>query len=281
MKHWKTIAPMLGGLALLAGAGAAPTAAQAGEPGCCKPKPPCCKPKPGHDVHIPGVKVYPPKVVINVPQVNVNVSANASAVATSSASSSALSGSTVFFGGGGGGGGTTPGTPNYVNLNVEGAAAQLQRIPYSASRTQIKTVVIRAVCIDDRQIPHPASQVFPGQDVAEHYEGELFRCIAGTKLSVTMGDWLGKVAFDGGAVINCGKGEAFYHGKGGEVGCRKQKAARDCNERSLLRRYGVGVKVFKMIRTETYTAYREEMIHSAQHHSGAIVLDGGVGGIQF
>ena len=275
VEQFRMIAPMLGGLALLAGAGAMPTAAQAGE--CCKPKPPCCKPKPmqpGHNVHVPGVKIYPPQVIITQPNINVNVAAKAVAVSSASASAS---NSTVFFGGGGGGFGT-PGTPNYVNnFNVEGAA--LQKVPYSASRTQIKTVVIRAVCIDDRQIPHPASQVFPGQDVAEHYEGELFRCIAGTRLSVTMGDWLGKVAFDGGTVINCGKGEAFYHGKGGEVGCRPQRAARDCNERSLLRRYGVGVKVFKMVKVETYTAYREETVTSA--HSGSIVFDGGVGGLQF
>jgi hypothetical protein len=65
----------------------------------------------------------------------------------------------------------------------------------------MKTVVIRAVCIDDREVPHPASQVFPGHDVAEKYEGELYRCIAGTRLSVTVADWLGKVAFDGGTVI--------------------------------------------------------------------------------
>ncbi|WP_204282233.1 hypothetical protein, partial [Serratia marcescens] len=43
------------------------------------------------------------------------------------------------------------------------------------------------------------------------------------------------------------------------VSCRPQLPARDCNERSLLRRFGAGVKILNMLTTETYTAYREEL----------------------
>jgi hypothetical protein len=284
VRHLKTIAPMLGGLALLAGAGAMPTAAQAGE--CCKPKPPCCKPKPskpmppGHDIHVPGVKIYPPNIIITPPSVNVNVNASAIANASSFSSSSAISSASadvLVFGGGGGG----FGTPWHAQL-----CEQLQRRRRGAAEGAVLGLSHPDQEGRDPRRLHrrspgsaPGAQVFPGQDVAENYEGELFRCVAGTKLSVTMADWQGKVAFDGGTVINCGKGEAFFHGKNGEVACRPQRPARDCNERSLLRRYGVGVKVLKMVRVETYTAYREETVTSA--HSGSIVLDGGVGGLQF
>ena len=290
--HWKSLSPVLAAFGLLAGALAMPTSAQAGPPhpggggGCCKPKPPCCKPivpdTPGHGVKVPPIKIQPPSVIIVPPTVIVNASARANAVATSSAfASSNASSNTVVFGGGGGGGFATPGTPSALNLNVVGAAPQIQKVPFQASRTQIKTVVIRAVCIDDKLVPHPASQVFPGQDVADHFEGELYRCIAGSRLQITLADWLGKVSFDGGWNMECAKGEALHYGKGGALTCRPQKPARDCNERSLLRRYGVGVKVLKLVRVETYTAYREEVIQGTAISTGGIVLDGGVGGIQF
>ncbi len=305
----KILAPALGGLALVVGAAALPGVAFAGGPrggggyggggghgggggggGCCKPTPPCCKPDrpnyPGKPpINVPPIKITPPPIIIVPPNINVNVSAraNAEAYASSNATASAFNNNTIVIGGGGGGGGYgTAGSTSYVNgLNVEGLAPIVNRVPFQASRTQIKTVVVRAVCIDDREIPHPASQVFPGQDVTEGYEGELFRCIAGTRLSVTWAEWLGRVAFDGGTVINCAKGEAFWHGRGGEVACRPQRPARDCNERSLLRRYGVGVKVFKMVRVETYTEWREEVIQQSSSHVSGIALDGGVGGLQF
>ena len=60
-----------------------------------------------------------------------------------------------------------------------------------------------------------------------------------------------------------------------------QKPARDCNERSLLRRFGAGVKIIKIIITETYTAYREEQTRtvSSSSSSFSMDIDGGVGGV--
>ena len=58
---------------------------------------------------------------------------------------------------------------------------------------------------------------------------------------------------------------------------RRQTPARDCNERSLLRRFGAGVKVLTITEIETYTAYREEE-ERLQTVSGSLSLDGGVGG---
>jgi hypothetical protein len=74
--------------------------------------------------------------------------------------------------------------------------------------------------------------------------------------------------------------EALWHGAGGRLECRPEKQARQCNERSLLRRYGAGVKVLTMMREETYTEYREEMVEGAAS-TGMIMMDGGVGGRVF
>ena len=73
---------------------------------------------------------------------------------------------------------------------------------------------------------------------------------------------------------------ALWHGAGGRLECRPEKQARQCNERSLLRRYGAGVKVLTMMREETYTEYREEMVEGAAS-TGMIMMDGGVGGRVF
>ena len=75
-------------------------------------------------------------------------------------------------------------------------------------------------------------------------------------------------------------GEALYHVPGKDAGrleCRPQKPARDCNERSLLRRFGAGIKILTIVITEKYTAYRE---HSTQATSTAMTFDGGVGGFE-
>ena len=118
--------------------------------------------------------------------------------------------------------------------------------------------------------------VVPGRDVANSYDGELYRCLAGTKLQWTVSEAEGAA----GETTACNKGDALWHGAGGRLECRPEKQARQCNERSLLRRYGAGVKVLTMIREETYTEYREEMVEGAAS-TGMIMMDGGVGGRVF
>jgi hypothetical protein len=268
----KSLRPLLAAFGLWLLGAAAPNVAQA----CCTPPPPCCKPPTpptppcncGHQINIPGVN-------INV-GANVVVNANALAIAGGQAGSSTV----VFAGGGGSSFGITQSSGLIQGLSVEGEA-RLLRTPYQATRTKIKVVVIQAVCIDDREVPHPASQVTPDKDIEEGYEGELFRCIAGTHMQVTMADFNGQVSFDHGQTINCAKGEAFYHSAGGAIACRAQKPARDCNERSLLRRFGAGVKILKTVTTETYTAYREETVQTSAAQSLNMTIDGGVGGIVY
>jgi len=79
--------------------------------------------------------------------------------------------------------------------------------------------------------------------------------------------------------MDCQKDEALYHSPGGKVECRVQKPARDCNERSLLRRFGAGVKILTMITVEKYTEHREEASQSSS--GGSMILDGGVGGVVY
>ncbi len=265
-------------LGLIAGFGAwlliaaAPGAALAGggSPGCgCHHPPPPPPPPPPKVCNCTPHHVPPPNINVNT-NVNVNVNANANA--------NAFAGAQAFVGGGGGGSsGIITGPVTAVNLSVGGE----DREAYEAMRTRIEKVVIQAFCFDDKDVPHPASQVSPDRDIDEDYEGEVYRCIAGTHMQVTIAQFHERISFEGGQTLACQKGEALYHTPGhgaGRLECRPQKPARDCNERSLLRRFGAGVKVMTLVYSEKYTAYRES---SHQASSVEMSLDGGVGGIAY
>jgi hypothetical protein len=219
------------------------------------------------NIVVPGVNVFV------APSVNVTVNASAGAVAVAGAGAQAQ----TLVGGGGGGTMIGPGPVSSVNLDVGG----MQRSAYEAERTRTEKVVIQAFCFDDKDVPHPASQTSADREIDEAFEGEVYRCIAGTHMQVTIAAWNEKISFEGGKTLTCAKGEALYHvaGKGGgRLECRAQVPARDCNERSLLRRFGAGIKVLTLVITEKYTAYREESHQSA---SSVMMLDGGVGGVVY
>lgn len=289
MKSW--LGRFAGGLAfglMLLTAGVA----VAGGNGCgCTPPPPCCTPPtpptppsypccqpPGHTVNIPGVSVNVAASVVVEANVSANVVANANAAASGSAFGQS-SGQAYFVSGGGGyGGAVGPGATTVVQgLNVDGGG--LRRSAYESSRTKLTKVVIQAVCIDDKDIPHPASQVTPDRDIDDAYDGEIYRCIAGTHMQYVWAEYLGKIAFDHGQTVNCAKAQALWHAPGGKVECRVQKPARDCNERSLLRRFGAGVKILTMVTIERYTDYHEETAQTGG--ATALALDGGVGGVVY
>ena len=267
-------ARIAGGLAFaLALFGAGLAVAGGGDCGCTPPTPPsypCCQP-PGHNVYVPGVTVDVAASVV----VNANVQASVAAAANASGQASGQA--YVFFGGGGGGSYVGPSMMNVVQgLDVEGGQ---RRSADEATRTKLTKVVIQAVCIDDKDVPHPASQVTPDRDIEDSYDGELYRCIAGTHMQYVWAEYAGQVSFDHGQTINCAKAEALWRSPGGALACRPQKPARDCNERSLLRRFGAGVKILTMITIERYTAYREEATQGGA--ASALSLDGGVGGMVY
>jgi len=87
---------------------------------------------------------------------------------------------------------------------------------------------------------------------------------------------LSRVNFDGGKTMTCQKGDALWFDHAAMT-CRPQIPARQCNERSLLRRFGVGMKVLTVTRTESFMKKRE-VAASSSRSSTVMVFDGGVGG---
>ena len=304
MKTWLTAAAAgigLWGLATAAGSAQCTSGCQPPPPPCdlgCNPPPPPPPPPPPDCCTQPGPPDYPRPGDVNV---NVNVNANANANAAARAGLNARVGGYGNLRGGGGGSAyfsvDQPYPTVIQNLNVEaGAVSTVVRVPYEARRRWEKRVVIQAFCIDDRNIPHPASQVIPDRDIADSYEGELYRCIAGTHLQVTWSEWSTEAGYSSGGyghggpggpgngeTFACEKGNALWRSRTGEIICRVQRPERDCNERSLLRRYGAGVKVVTWVREETYTEYREEVVQQAGASivGATMMLDGGVGGRVF
>ncbi|WP_443747964.1 hypothetical protein [Asticcacaulis solisilvae] len=86
---------------------------------------------------------------------------------------------------------------------------------------------------------------------------------------------LSHVNFDGGKTMTCQKGDALWFDHG-NMTCRAQIPARQCNERSLLRRFGVGTKMLTVTRTESFARKRE--VATSSKSSSVMVFDGGVGG---
>jgi hypothetical protein len=248
----------VGALAVLAPAGVAQ--AQAKNCGCKPPPPP-----------------PPPPCNCTTPPTTVNVTVNTS----SSAQSNANAASSAFARTGGGGGAwveQAPAAGVIQALNVETGETEEKRVAFQEKRRVERRVLVQAVCLDDKGAPHPASQVHPERDVTDSYDGEMFRCIAGARLQATIGDFNDQLTLDKGDTLSCDKQQALYHAPDGAVTCRAQKPARDCNERSLLRRYGPGVKALKLVREETVTSYREEKTARTAQAGGMMTLDGGVGG---
>jgi hypothetical protein len=250
-------------------------------PPCCTPPapPPCCTP-PAPPPRPPS----PPGCCTSGNRTNVIVNSSAVAVAVSGAGA----GATAYYGGGGGGGGyyAPPSATGVIQgLDVQGLR-RTRQVAYEATRTKTRRVVIRAFCLDDRDIPHPAAQVFPDRDIQDAYDGELYRCIAGTRMQITIAEFAERISFDGGQTMICAKGEALYRtrgtgAEGGQLACRPQAPARECNERSLLRRFGAGMKVLTILTVEKYTAYREEVVTESTASSFTMSLDGGVGGVVY
>ena len=232
-----------------------PTDASADGYGChqsCQPPAPpppphpCCQPP---TVVVPPPHVPPPNIVV----VNAGARAQAQASAVAIAIANVRTGDTIVR----------------QNMVVESnAAAQTNAAAFAVTEASASTetvarerdLLIQAICIDTRGNPHPASQTFGGRDVAEDYRGEIFRCMAGTRMRYTAG----------GSSYDCAAGEALWY-ENGAVTCRTQIARRPCNERSLLRRHGPGDKLVRIRDTET------RQVRNETTFNGAMTMDGGVG----
>ena len=275
--------------------------AQAG--GCPTCQPACCNAPTTHQIKVPGITVIPPtiaiqpgKIVGGVEQtidVSVQASASVSAdafaatlanaqsfsyangLATANAQAQnllAAGGGGSFFSEGGGAGGNIPSL-------IVASPETVERKVCVERRAVAAAVAIQAVCLDDKAVPHPASQVMPGRDVGDGYAGELFRCLAGSHMQYVTTEWKGEARFDHGQTVVCQKGDALWRGLDGRLQCKPQAPARDCNERSLLRRYGAGIKVVKALAAEQCVRWSTETVQAEASSTGqSFALDGGVGG---
>lgn len=297
----------LSALAATAFGSAAAAQCRTGCASCCAPPPPCCVPA-THNVKVPGVTVIPPTIHIQpgkivggvggdvgggfgaIVDVSVESSATASAFAAANASgftfasglavANAQAQNLLAASGGGGGSFFTDGgtSGNIPNLIVAAPGETQTRQVCVERRAAAKAVAIQAVCIDDKAVPHPASQVAPGRDVAQSFAGELYRCLAGAHMQYVTADWSGQAQFDRGQTVVCKKGDSLWRDAGGRLQCRPQTPARDCNERSLLRRYGAGIKVVQAMAAEQCVRWSTETYQAEATSTGAaFALDGGVG----
>lgn len=242
--------------------------------------PGCCGNLTGHPIGVPGVFVPAPSVSVNVGGPNIGGSSVVVGGPTFNGG-----GTTNVFGGGGGGnvyfgggGGSfmspAPVSPGLIDgLNIAGGERAMETV--METRTSTETVAIRAVCIDDRGMPHPASRPTGDEQVSPTFDGEMFRCMAGTRMEVVVGRMVdGQPVFDGGRSLSCAKGQALSY-KAGQLVCTAQLARAACNERSLLRRYGPGIKYATVTTTQQVATQRQ----SAQTTSfrSSMFIDGGVG----
>jgi hypothetical protein len=293
------------------------TAAQAG--GCCGtggnngvtniptvqgPSGGCCGPLNNHVVGVPGVFVPAPNVSIiaggpNIGGTNIGVGGPVFGGNNIGVGGPTfIGGSTNVFGGGGGGGNVylgggggymsspSPTTPGIIEAMNVGGGQQAVSEQFQESRSITETMAIRAVCMDDRGMPHPASRTDGDQAIAATFNGEVFRCMAGTRMEVTLGKVVnGQPVFDGGRTMSCQKGQALAYSTApganaaaaGNLVCVAQAARADCNERSLLRRFGPGVKFATVTRTETVTSTRQAAQSNVVTLRSSMFVDGGVG----
>ncbi len=253
----------------------------------------CCGKGPkGHGVIVPGVNVGGPNVTVNQGSIisNTNSYLNTNIVGGQ--------GGVIVSGGGGYYAPQGVGTTTIGSLNVEGGAERYmetitEKVPtteeYCDERISLQqsTRPVQAVCIDDKGAPHPASRVDASQRVPAGYKGELFRCMAGTSMQVTLGSLEnGSASFAHGETFACRKGEALVHKHGGDLACAPQAPERSCNERSLLRRHGPGIKIVEArVRAKTCVPKTRTVMKSVQRQvertretkGEAMVFDGGVG----
>ena len=263
---------------------------------------PCCIGG-GQSVIVPGVNVAGPNVSIGGTNVNVgggSYSFSGETYLNVTASAQASSEASVIVSGGGGGfSGAAPVASSAIDsLNVVGGEETYtetvtEDVPvveeYCVDEVSYRTVTraIQAVCIDDTGSPHPASQVEGGEDIAPGYSGEVYRCMAGTHMQITLGSVEnGDINFDHGQTLTCQKGEALVYKPGGQLSCQPQIPQRNCNERSLLRRHGPGIKVFQAKMSETVCVPQQRTVMKTVTReiektrvtpTGPMVFDGGVG----
>ncbi|MGH1420610.1 MAG: hypothetical protein ACRBEQ_02225 [Hyphomonas sp.] len=230
--------------------GATPSGTPQTGPGCCDTP---------SGVNLPGVTLGAPNIVVSTPNTNVGVTSIQTQGFLQQQKQQQFSNRRYNVVGGGGFVASTPATPAR-ELMLEGQPEQYtetitEQVPvteeYCVDQVSYvsKLRPVRADCLDDKGTPHPASQVSGEKQVSAKYAGEVYRCMAGTYMQVTLGQMNGSQAdFSKAESFSCAKGEALVHRAGGDLSCAPQAPQRNCNERSLLRRNGPGMKLINLRR---------------------------------
>jgi len=116
--------------------------------------------------------------------------------------------------------------------------------------TVVKT--IHAICVASDGHQFPASHMTGDTWINSGYEGEVARCLPGTKLtavigSVTQNGQEMMTSLANAQTLQCGTGEALRHYKNGMLKCAPAVRVPDCTERTNLRKYGSGDMFFTYV----------------------------------
>lgn len=259
----------------------------------------CCNAGKSHGVSVPGVGVPGPNLVITpgLSQDGQNIIVNGQSQLQSGIIVQGADTRTTFLSNGSYIPMADPIVPSNIDLNVKGAT-QVREIVQEQVPVQeevcvnrnvqvAQELVIRAVCMDDTGTPHPASRVDDSVTIDANYTGEVYRCMAGTSMQVTFGSLTADGAdYSQSSGFSCPKGEALTHAPGKGLFCATQAPERNCNERSLLRRYGPGEKLYTTTVAKTvceptiqtrYETVQREVVRDVPLPKSNITLDGGVG----
>jgi hypothetical protein len=208
--------------------------------------------------------------------VNNTVNVNAS---SSSSSSSSLIGSNVAAAVAAagavsyGGGGYIQDQQMYAGGNVDVTAeigqAQVQEQCVYQDATVVKA--IHAVCVSAEGREFPASHMTGATWLDAAYEGEVVRCIPGSRLKVMIGavvqsDQGMASSFTSGKEVDCALGEAMRHFKDGMLKCAIAVPVKDCTERTNLRLFGTG-DLFFTYRTRVCAQTHREYAENQEQQS--------------
>jgi hypothetical protein len=192
---------------------------------------------------------------------------------------------------GGGGGGTYIYEENQrsVTSTGGGAAVMAEASPICVPHEATVVKAIHAECIDSSGGKHPAARMLAETWVDSSTNKEIFRCLPGSRLIVTIGDVVqsdkGMAGlYDQGEKLECRASEALRHYTDGAVKCAAAEHVPDCTERTNMRRYGTGDLFFSYKTEVCVNESRSAYVGGYSRAGGSTIelndmsLDGGVGG---
>jgi hypothetical protein len=214
-----------------------------------------------------------------------NASASAEAIARAAASSQSASSAVALASGG----------SAIVDVAAPRGGGDFGEIAVEAACVEQWAIVVKAIhaeCIDRGGSHHPATRMRPETWVDSSMNAEIYRCLAGSRLHVQVGDVVDSDrgmagVYQGALTLDCAPGQALRHYRDGAVKCAIAERVPDCTERRNMRRYGLGDLFFsyhaKVCARVTASASASASAASASYsHSRAEVevsgsFNGGVG----